>query len=98
MADLSYALQQLNDLGRQLNGLADAMNGTAARTRWDPEEIGHPSVSDALDDFAGAWDDKRDRLTHSLHSVADMATQSASTFQGVDDQLAAKVEQILAPQ
>lgn len=95
MSDLSYSLLELTGLGRQLHGLADALAGTTSATRWNPEEVGHRLVADALDDFAGSWDDKRNRLTTSLHSVGEMAAGSADTFRDVDDRLAAKVRQIL---
>ena len=95
MADLQYSLELLDGLGRQLCGLADGLEGNTAGTRWDDEEIGHRRVADALDDFAGSWDDKRGKLTTSLREVGDMATSSAATFQEVDDQLAADIEAIL---
>lgn len=95
MPDLAYSLTLLNSLGRELNGLADAMDGTASRTSWNREDVGHRAVADALDDFAGSWDDKRSTLTTSLCEVGDMATSSAATFREVDDQLAADIEAIL---
>ena len=97
MADLTYSVPALNRLGRELNGLADAMDGTATRTSWNREDVGHRAVADALDDFAGSWDDKREKLTGSLRDVGKMATDSASTFEGVDEELAAAVTDILAP-
>jgi hypothetical protein len=95
MADLAYSLDLLRNLGRELTGLADAMDGTAARTSWDRDEVGHRRVADALEGFADSWDDKRERLTASLRDVGTMATESAQTFQDVDDQLAAEVAGIL---
>lgn len=95
MADLQYSLELLNGLGRQLSGLADGLEGNTAGTSWDPEEIGHRRVADALQEFAGSWDDKRGKLTTSLREVGDMATSAASTFREVDDQLAAEIEAIL---
>ena len=98
MADLQYSLQLLTGLGRELGGLADAMEGTTWRTRWDDEEIGHRRVAEALGEFARSWDDQRDRLTTSLREVGGMATASADTFREVDDQLAAEVQSILEEQ
>ena len=95
MADLTYSLDLLRNLGRELSGLADAMDGTAPRTSWDREEVGHRRVADALEGFDDSWDDKRERLTSSLRSVGTMATDSAQTFQDVDDQLAADVAAIM---
>jgi hypothetical protein len=93
--DLQYSLRRLTDLGQELRGLAGALDGTVADTRWDPEEIGHHRVADALEHFAGSWDDKRELLTRSLDEVGEMAASCAETFQGVDDELAAKVTEIL---
>jgi hypothetical protein len=97
MADLQYSLQLLSSLGRELTGLAGAMNGTTDN-RWDREEVGSDRVADALDHFAGNWDDKRELLTRSLEEVGEMATSSAETFREIDDELAAKVEEILEVQ
>ncbi len=97
MADLQYSLQLLSSLGRELTGLAGAMNGTTDN-RWDREEVGSGRVADALDHFAGNWDDKRELLTRSLEEVGEMATSSAETFREIDDELAAKVEEILEVQ
>jgi hypothetical protein len=97
MADLQYSLQLLTGLGRELTGLAGAMNGTTGN-RWDREQVGSPQVADALDRFAENWDDKRELLTRSLEEVGEMATSSAETFREVDDELAAKVQEILEVQ
>lgn len=95
MGDLQYSLQLLTGLGRELTGLADAMDGTTSGTRWDAEEVGHRRVADALDHFSGNWDDKRELLTRSLREVGEMANGSAETFREVDEELAAKVRDIL---
>jgi len=95
VADLQYNVELLDRLGRQLSGLADGLEGTTVGTGWDDEEIGHRRVADALDDFAGSWDDKRGALTTSLREVGDMATSSAATFREVDDRLAAEIGAIL---
>lgn len=95
MGDLQYSLQLLTGLGHELHGLARDMNGSSVMTRWDPEEVGHRRVADALDHFAGNWDDKRELLTRSLTEVGDMAVASAETFAEVDNELAAEVRGIL---
>lgn len=97
MADLAYSLQLLAGLGDQLGGLADAMEGTAARTTWSADDVGHRSVSAALEHFADNWDDRRELLTRNLRAVADMASGSADTFRQVDDGLAEKVADVLEP-
>ncbi|RBY96222.1 hypothetical protein DQ237_10170 [Blastococcus sp. TF02-8] len=74
------------------------MDGTASRTSWNREDVGHRAVAEALEDFAGSWDDKRELLSGSLRDVGKMATDSASTFEGVDDELAAAVTDILETQ
>lgn len=95
MADLSYSLELLNGLGRELKSLADALDGTARRTSWNAEDVGHRLVSGALDDFADSWDDRRELLTRALRDVGGMAEESAKTFAEIDDQLAAEVRDIL---
>lgn len=94
MRDLQYSLELLTGLGRELRGLADGLEG-AAGTRWDAEEVGHRRVAEALGEFAGSWDDKRSQVTKSLRAVGDMATDSAQTFQQVDDELAAEIDGIV---
>jgi hypothetical protein len=95
MGDLQYSLQLLTGLGSELGSLADAMDGTGPDTRWDREDVGHRRVADALQHFAGSWDDRRELLTRSLREVGEMATASAETFRDVDEQLAAEVRGIL---
>jgi predicted protein tyrosine phosphatase len=98
MADLSYSLELLNGMGRELTALADALEGNTQRTSWDAEEVGHRKVSDALEDFADSWDDRRELLTKALRDVGRMATDSATTFKEIDDELAADVRGIMEPQ
>ena len=95
MSDLRYSLELLHGLGRELQGLADAIAGIAQRTAWDAEDVGHRRVTAALDGFADSWDDRRERLTAKLQDVGGMAERSATTFQQVDEQLAADVRAIL---
>lgn len=98
MADLSYSLDLLHGLGQELSGLAGALDGAVPDTRWDAEEIGHRSVAGALEHFAASWDDRRELLTRSLTEVGEMAGTSADTFAQVDEELGAKVRDILEPQ
>jgi hypothetical protein len=94
VSDLRYSLELLHGLGRELQGLADALDGTAQRTAWDAEDVGHRRVAAALHGFADSWDDRRQLLTAKLQDVSGMAERSAATFQQVDDQLAADVRAI----
>ena len=98
MADLRYSLDLLHGLGSELTGLAGALDGTAQDTSWDAEEVGHRSVADALERFAGSWDDRRELLTRSLTEVGEMASASADTFAQVDEELAAKVRDVMEAQ
>lgn len=93
MADLQYSLDLLGGLGRDLDGMARSLDGVAARTNWTEQGIGHSRVANALEDFAGSWDDKRERLTTSLRAVGEMATASAQTFQEIDDELAGQIQE-----
>lgn len=93
--DLAYSLGLLRRLGTDLSDLSDVLDGSAARVHHDAEDVGHRSVFDALERFADSWDDKRELLTRSLRDIGAMATESASTFEEVDEKLAAKVRQAL---
>jgi hypothetical protein len=95
MADLRYSLELLHGLGRELKSLADDLDGTTRRTSWDAEDVGHRRVSNALEGFADSWDDRRELLTSALRDVGGMAEESATTFQEVDDRLAAEVRDVL---
>ena len=89
--DIAYSVGLLRNLGGELAGLADVMDGRSSAVRYDADDVGHPAVHAALEEFADSWDDRRELLTRSLRSIGKMATESADTFEDVDQQLAAKI-------
>lgn len=93
-----YSLDLLADLGGDLSGLADALDGRAESTRWEAGDLGHRRVVDALEEFADSWDDKRELLTRSLRSLGDMASSTAETFEDLDVRTAREVaDAVLGP-
>lgn len=89
--DVQYSLRLLRALGQDLEGLVQSFEGRAGRVAYGEHNTGHRRVLDALDDFAGSWDDHREGLTHSLSSLADMARRSAEAFAQVDRDLATQI-------
>ena len=72
--DLSYSTSKLHELGGEL------MNGGSAAVRYDPDDVGHRVVHEALEHSCRNWDDRREVLTRSVEAVGALALQSAEVF------------------
>lgn len=90
---LKVDLGMLADTAGELRGLVSEFNGVARFGDDSSSAVGHPSVVDALDEFAGNWRRHREKLVKHLDAVAQMAADSERTYRETDDKLADSLEQ-----
>lgn len=94
-ADLAYATEDLNLLGSDLKTLSGDVKGDGALGDVGIDQVAHQKVVDALDDFAGDWDDRRKKLADSLGAISDLASQAAQELTKVDEALAKEIRDAL---
>ena len=58
-------------------------------------QVAHQTVANALDDFAGDWDDRREKLADSLTAISELATEAANKLTEVDTELAKEIRDAL---
>lgn len=91
---VTYSLDLIRGLGSDLHTVADVMDGRNAAAQYESVDVGN-EVADALDHFRGNWDDKRELLTKGMRNVGDMAQGTADVFEGFDNDMAAKVRELI---
>jgi hypothetical protein len=89
---LKVDMGMLADTAGELRGLVSEFNGVGRFGDDSSSAVGHPSVIDALDEFAGNWKRHRQKLTKHLDAVAQMAADSEKTYRETDDKLAHTIE------
>ena len=94
-ADLAYATEDLTLLGSDLKTLSDDVKGDGALGEVGVDQVAHQKVVSALEDFAGDWDDRRDKLAESLSAISDLATKAAEELTKVDAELAKEIREAL---
>lgn len=93
--DLSYAREDLEQLGNELRSLSEALRGDGRLSDVSIEDVAHHEVVGALEDFAGDWDDKRKALADSLGAISDMATETSTTLGDADAELARQIRDVV---
>ena len=97
-ADLTYDISELDALASRLTRLGDQMSSDGRLGDVGADEVNSSEVSDALDDFADNWDDKRTEVAQSLAALSEMVAQAVEAFDGADRELAAKAREIIEQQ
>jgi hypothetical protein len=90
---LKVDMGMLADTAGELRGLVSEFNGVSRFGEDSGSAVGHPSVIDALDEFASNWKRHREKLTKHLDAVAQMAEDSEKTYRETDDKLAQSLEE-----
>ncbi|GGH42917.1 hypothetical protein [Microbacterium album] len=90
--DVRQHLAGLESVEAQLRDLHQAFTGTDAFDRGLGYDTGHPRLSRAVDDFGGAWNDRRAELADKIARVADLAQAIRETFRELDAQYAGALE------
>lgn len=58
--------------------------------------VGHDGLGDTLDRFAHGWDDTRAATVRVVGELGEACRQVAETFDGIDDELAARLREAFA--
>lgn len=89
---------QLSTLGTQLTNVRDKLAATRAELDAHAGSLGSPAVLDAFRGFEDHWTRGRRELTGSADALAQMLSDSASSYLDVDAQLEGGLTtQIVAP-
>lgn len=92
-ADLTYDPDRLANLASQMAKITDNLKDDRDLKGYDEDDVAHHKVAQAIDDFVNDWDDKRNKLTEKVESLAQMADKSATEFDKVDRDLAAALKE-----
>ncbi len=88
-SDLAYDGEGLAALGDDLATITSRLKDDEKRLGgFGVEDVAHSKVSSAIDDFAGDWDDKRNKLVQRVETLCVMVTESSEKFAEADRQLA----------
>jgi ABC-type transporter Mla subunit MlaD len=93
--DLTVSLNLLHELGKRLDQVAGDMKSDSKLSHFDREDLASADVVDAVHDFNGHWDNKREVLAGNLAALGDMATNAHQTFTEVDAKLAAQIRDVV---
>lgn len=95
MSDLTYSVDALSSLGSRLDDLSGRLQRDGSLDSVTVDDVARSEVVDALHDFAGDWNDKREALAHRIQAVGQLASKAAQTFTEADEELAKKARDIL---
>jgi hypothetical protein len=87
--DLAYEGLTMSALGDDLATITTRLKDDEKRLGgFGVEDVAHRKVSDAIDHFAGDWDDKRNKLVKKVEALSVMVTKSGEKFDEADRELA----------
>ena len=87
--DLLYDADSMSELGAQLSTIVSRLKDDEKRLGdFGVEDTAHEKVSSAIDDFAGDWDDKRNKLVKRVEALGVMVEKSGEKFDEADIELA----------
>lgn len=89
--ELKVSMDLLHQLGTTLDRVAGDMESDSKLGHFDRDDLASPTVVDAVHDFNGHWDNKREVLAGKLAALGDMASNAEKTFTDVDDKLATQI-------
>lgn len=79
----------MSELGTDLETITSRLKDDEKRLGgFGVEDVAHEKVSSAIDDFAGDWDDKRNKLVKRVETLAVMVVESGEKFSEADVELA----------
>jgi len=81
--------------GTTLAAIGDDLSGVTA-TAGLRSALGHDALGDAVDGFARGWDDARAATVRVVGELGEACREVAATFDGIDDELAARLRKAFA--
>jgi len=88
VVDLRLNLDAIEESEQTLRSLHQEFTGVERFDEGLSDAAGHRRLGGALDDFGGAWNDRREALAERITAVADAAQAIHQTFRELDAQLA----------
>lgn len=89
MAEIRVDIMRLEDLSKQLNLLRCEFEGLEDRVDDHRAAVGRAGkLSDALDDLASNWSDKRKEVVAELAAFSELALQTAQHYRDLEAALA----------
>jgi len=85
--DLDFNLTQLNDLYHDLLTVKTNFEHAEKFSDEVSAAVGHPALSDKVQDFADQWNDKRDGMVEKLAELAKSIDTIHDSFITVDKEL-----------
>ncbi len=92
MADLVVNTDNLRNLANQLATVHGTLTAADGDARDLAGMIPHPGLASAVDSFASGWDRRRKDLADRVEQLHQRADGAADAFEGVDGQLADKLQ------
>ena len=86
-------IQALSDMAAKLRALRDEFNGMGNTIHGFEEAVGHHRVSGKLEDFAGNWSEKREKLVKLIDDIANYADSAAQTYCQLETQMSSGFSQ-----
>lgn len=77
----------LSSLGQDLRGVATEFDCADANADWIAGATGHDRLADRIRNFSRDWDDRRADLLAGVAALADAASGTADSLDGVDTEL-----------
>jgi transposase len=96
VVDLRLDLDAIEESEQTLRSLHREFGSVEHFDEGLSEAAGHRRLGDALDDFGGAWNDRREALTEQINAVAEAAQAIHETFRELDAQLAQHADELVA--
>lgn len=93
MSDLRMDVAAVTELGESLSTVASEFENANTRSDGIAGAVGHEGLAEAVRSFAHNWDDKREKMTENVKSLADAASTVATTFTDADSELARALEE-----
>ncbi|MBD7952091.1 hypothetical protein ACFRCR_06575 [Oerskovia sp. NPDC056781] len=94
MPDLKLDLDAMADAATGLRALRTEFLAAEEFNRGLADAAGHRRLGSAIDDFASAWNIRRERLSEEIQAVADATQAICDTFRELDEATAAQLRTV----
>ncbi|MEV7964108.1 hypothetical protein [Oerskovia paurometabola] len=94
MPDIQLDLAAMADTATLLRRLREEFLAAEEFNRGLADAAGHWHLSDAIGDFASAWNVRREQLGEEIQAVADLTQAVCDTFHEVDAAMAAQLRTV----
>jgi uncharacterized protein YukE len=93
LTQITVDVQALSDMAARLRALREEFNGMGNTVRGFEEAVGDHRVSEKLEDFAGNWSEKREKIAKLLEDIANYADSAAQAYCQTESQMSSGFSQ-----